>query len=136
MPDPNRLPSRATVAVTLVAVLVIVGGAGAYYLAKKPDIRTGSIAEFCDDWRLFNSENNDIEIESTADVSRLVDSMVRDVRWPTTMVDDVEEAVDEMNTLIDDLEGVDMDSDMADRIANRADVDAFNRVTEYGDSRC
>ena len=59
-----------------------------------------------------------------------------DVRWPASIVGDVEEAVGELRSLADDLEGVNLKGEEADRITSEADHDAFDKVSAFGETSC
>lgn len=89
-----------------------------------------------DDWAALDARYEGFDPETIDDVSAMVDAMAKDVRWPRTMQDDAEEAVEEMRTLIEEMDGVDINSAEAQDIADRADVDAFKRVGDFGDDSC
>lgn len=110
--------------VSAVVIVILATGCGG-------GLSTGSISEFCDDWRAMNAIYQDPEASS--DVKRMVDSM-EDVRWPKALVDDAEEGLAEMRKLLADMEGVDFNSDEAQQIADTSDHDAFDRTARAGDA--
>ena len=112
--------------VSAVVIVILATGCGG-------GLSTGSISEFCDDWRAMNAIYQDPE--SSSDVKRMVDSM-EDVRWPKALVGDAEEGLAEMRKLLADMDGVDFNSDEAQQIADASDHDAFDRTARAGDAAC
>jgi hypothetical protein len=99
-------------------------------------VRTGSPAEFCQDYAIAERSLPGFNPKTMADIERFADTW-RDIRFPDSLADEAERGLASIDELTTALDGVDFDTEEASDIAEKTvDMEALTAIDDYGQDAC